>query len=115
MSTEVLYSITKAEPWSDVILRRRLSWLGHLLRLPEETPARIALSEAITPAKRPRGKPRTIWISCIKKDLIKLNIVSKSDTIDNKTFFDHLTELTANRNSWNQKIRSAISEYQRMR
>ena len=40
-----LYSITKSEPWSTIIMRRRLNFTGHLLRLNENTPARLALKE----------------------------------------------------------------------
>ena len=42
----VLYEAAKVEKWSKIIKRRRLSWLGHLLRLDKQTPARLALKEA---------------------------------------------------------------------
>ena len=41
-----LETLTKCEPWSIVTERRRLSWLGHLMRLNPETPARQSLKEA---------------------------------------------------------------------
>ncbi len=34
-----LYQKTKTEPWSKTIKRRRLNWLGHVLRMDENTPA----------------------------------------------------------------------------
>ena len=40
-----LYFITKTEPQSRTVKRRRLNWIGHLMRLPKETPARQALAE----------------------------------------------------------------------
>ena len=46
-TNEKLYHITKAEPWSTTIQRRRLKWTGHLLRLPEETPARQSTFEVL--------------------------------------------------------------------
>ena len=55
----VIYDTTKTTPWSATIKKRRLSWFGHLLRLPEDTPARLALKELCRKTKRPPGKPRT--------------------------------------------------------
>ncbi len=49
-----LYKCTRQEPWSQNIKRRRLRWLGHLMRLPVETPAQQALQESICPTKRLR-------------------------------------------------------------
>ena len=43
ITNEDLYRRTKAEPWSKTICRRRLNWLGHVMRLDEKTPARVAL------------------------------------------------------------------------
>lgn len=49
------------------IKRRRLSWFGHLLRLHNNTPAKLALKEFIRETQRPPGKPKTTWLSQIKK------------------------------------------------
>src|SRR5207244_5476442 len=43
----VLYKKTKEVPWSKKIRIRRLRWCGHLLRLPDKAPAKIALNEII--------------------------------------------------------------------
>ena len=43
VSSEEVYRITKAEPWSQIIRSRRIRWLDHLLRLPDGVPARQAL------------------------------------------------------------------------
>ena len=49
------YANTKATPWSEIITERRMKWLGHLSRLPEETPARQAFEIFQEPTKKPRG------------------------------------------------------------
>ena len=54
ISSQKLYEMTKVEPWSRTIRRRRLNWLGHLMRLPPETPARISLYEALRTTKKKR-------------------------------------------------------------
>ena len=65
ISSEDLYSRTKAEPRSKIIKWRRLNWLGHLVRLPKETPARQALEEALQPAKKKKGRPQTSQMAYI--------------------------------------------------
>ena len=37
-----LYEITKVEQWTKRFKRRRLNLLGHVMRLPPDTPARLA-------------------------------------------------------------------------
>ena len=111
ISTDELYHRTKVEPWSVVILRRRLSWLGHLLRLPLETPARLALNEALKPSRKHRGRPPMTWIKSVMKDLTNLNILSESETPERS--FIKLTVITQDCARWNALIRSAISDWRK--
>ena len=69
ITNEAIYELTKCKKWSATITQRRLSWFGHLMRLPAETPARVAFEEALKPARRRQGRPRTIWTNVIQKDL----------------------------------------------
>ena len=48
VSNEKLYQISKAEPWSSIITKRRFTFLGHILRLHHDTPAKEALKTTIT-------------------------------------------------------------------
>ena len=66
---EELYEITKMIKWSIDIKRRRLSWLGQLLRLPEGTPGKQSLYESLTKVKKPRGKSKLTWLGLINNDL----------------------------------------------
>ncbi len=63
ISNKDMYKHTKQEQWRQKIKRRRLKWLGYLMRLLTETPAQQALQESLCPTKRPPGKPKTTWIS----------------------------------------------------
>ena len=74
ISNEDVYILTEAEPWSSVILRRQLSWFGHLMRLPEDTPARKALKIALKPSKRPRGRPPLTWITMMIKTFERIGL-----------------------------------------
>ncbi len=104
MSNIDLYCKTETIPWSQTIKRRRLNWLGHLLRLPDETPAKQALKEFLRKTKRPPGKPKTTWLSQIKQQLSHLGI----DPCD----LDHVTALTGlanDRDAWRTMVRRAMS------
>ena len=50
-----LYRRYTLKPWSEVIKEYRMEWYGHLLRLNEKTPARLALKEAERKEKKPKG------------------------------------------------------------
>ena len=58
-----------AGEYSITVETRRLRWFGHMSRLPEDTPVRIAYAEAIRPVKKLRGGQRLTWPKKIEKDL----------------------------------------------
>ena len=47
----------------------RLRWLGHVMRLEDDTPAKQALQEFLKLVKKPRGRPTTTWLKKISSDL----------------------------------------------
>ena len=102
-----LYNMTQVEPWSKIIKRRRLNWLGHLMRMPIDTPARISLYEALRPSKKKVGKTPTTWLRVIEKDLkniINLNVYN--DNVDHT--IAELTRVTRDRNEWTKTIRNIM-------
>ena len=70
MNNEDVYNQTKANKWSIVIKKRRMRWLGHVMRLPKQTPARKAIQYANEKYVRPRGRSPTTWL-IMKKQLIE--------------------------------------------
>ena len=59
---------TNMEPISACVRRRRLRWLGHVLRLPNNSLARVTLRW--TPqGKRKRDKPKITWRRSVEADL----------------------------------------------
>ena len=68
MSNEKVHNITKVIPWSKIVENRRLRWFGHLVRLPDCAPAKLALKVAEHQCPMPRGQRRTIWLDVIKNN-----------------------------------------------
>ena len=93
ISNEKLYKLTKEKPWSQVIKQRRLRFTGHVLRLPEETPVRQALSEYQRPLKRPRGAPKFTWQKNIDNDLRSIGMS-----------FDEARIVSKDRKEWRIRI-----------
>ena len=100
-----LYTKTKTEEWSITIQRRRLNWLGHLMRLHPETPARLALAEYLRKVKRPKGRPQRTWMELIKYDLKTIVILDYNKP--NKTI-EQLTQMAHDRNYWRNIVRRVV-------
>ena len=104
-----LYEKTEATEWSVIIRKRRLDWIGHLMRLNKKTPVRLALYESLKPVQRKRGRPCSTWIKIIEKDLslvdIKLNL--------NKTTPDEtiatLEGLAEDRRKWRSLVKDIMA------
>ncbi len=69
ITNKELYNKTGLKPYSTTVKNRRLKWFGHMCRLPEETPVRIAYSEATRKVKKLKGGQKLTWPKTIEKDL----------------------------------------------
>ena len=107
ITNDQLYERTREVKWSKRIEARRLRWLGHLMRLPEDSPARLALIEALKPSRRPQGRPKTTWISNMNKELQSIDPTLKLGT-------PQLEELCKNRAKWNSMIRERQADQRRI-
>ena len=107
ISSANLYAKTKQEAWSNIIKRRRLNWLGHMMRLDANTPVRKALDESLKPAKRNRGKPPTTWLKVVENDLKPLVNLELSKNTPFQTT-QTLTQLTQDRNEWSSRIKDMM-------
>ena len=103
IDNKTLYERTKQKPWSVRIFKRRMSWFGHLLRLPKDTPARRALRKFVAPTKRPQGRPKTTWLSCVLSDLRKFSDIDLGKKSDLECV-DILEHLCSDRKGWNKTI-----------
>ena len=108
ITNEDLYRRTKAEPWSKTICRRRLNWLGHVMRLDEKTPARVALKEYLTPMRRPVGRPALTWLKQIETDLNATNVQLNLSKDNPEQIIITLEKITKDRSNWRRIIRDAM-------
>ena len=100
-----LYTKTKTEEWSITIQRRRLNWLGHLMRLHPEIPARLALAEYLRKVKQPKGRPQRTWMELIKHDMKAIVILDYNKP--NKTI-EQLTQMAYDRKYWRNIVRRVV-------
>ena len=100
-----LYTKIKTEEWSTTIQRRRLNWLGRLMRLHPETPARLALAKYMRKVKRPKGRRHRTWMELIKHDLKAIVILDYNK--QNKTI-EQLTQMAHDRNYWRNIVRRVV-------
>ena len=106
ISNEELYRKTKVTRWSAVIKKRRLTFLGHMMRRGENTPVRIALKEALKPTVGKRGRPKNTWLKTIAKDLrgseFEINISKPEETLQK------LVNITEDRVKWRDTVRTLL-------
>ena len=96
ISNEHLYKKTEQKKWSETLKLRRLRWFGHAVRLPEETPAKMALEESKRKLKKIRGGQRTTWLKTIEKDLSDVGYT-----------LQQASEIASERTEWKKVVRSA--------
>ena len=73
-SNEDLYTLLQYENWSTTIKRKRLNFVGYMLRQKPDTPVRKSLAEAPRAVRKSGGVPRKTWYSLIKKNCKRLKI-----------------------------------------
>ncbi len=95
-----LYKKIGLKPVSKVIRERRMMrWFGHMNRLPEEAPVKIAYKEALRPTKKPRGDQKQTWPKLMEKDLKVVNMT-----------LDFANEYAHDRPKWRTLTHCAMSE-----
>ena len=82
LSNEQLYEKAKLDPWSKTIDKRRLRFFGHIARLDENAPAKLALYEAIRVTKHPRGRQKNTLLGTIDKQLQNLCIKDFNEALE---------------------------------
>ena len=104
-----LYKITEEQPISLEITKRRWKLFGHILRLPEDTPAQISMIHYFTPTnnKRFKGRARITLPKTLDNDIEDTNkynndlsTIFKITQLKNFNDLQKLKEIAKNRKSW---------------
>ena len=95
ISNTELYKKTQATPWSKNIKQRRLRLYGHIMRLPEQTPVRTALTEYDRPLKMSRGARKFTWGKNITNDLSQISLDRETSV-----------EATSDRKGWRALVKA---------
>ena len=69
ITNDHLYQTTKEAKRTKEIKKSRLRWTGHLLRLPNNTPVRLAVVQTMKQSRKPRGRTKRTWIELNNEDL----------------------------------------------
>ena len=99
-----MYEKTNQKPWSETVKRRSLRWLGHVMRMDRETPARKALQECIKPGRRPVGRPKETWLSYVRR--ILQTSVLEIDFLSDETMMRDLEIVCQDRVQWRRLVRN---------
>ena len=74
IKNEHLYKITNENIWTNIIKQRRFRWIGHLLRLSENAPAKLALKELNNFNSTNKRCNKTTWKKIINNDLREIKL-----------------------------------------
>ena len=110
ITNKKLYKITKIEPLSITIKRKRLKWTGHLARLDPLTPARRSLKEALEPIKRKQGRPPHTWIKQFVSDIKETKIIETNSEDTAISIFERLEQTAHDRKLFREKINRCIPQ-----
>ena len=58
----------------DIVVEQRFRMAGHIIRLPEERPAKTAMTWTPSEGRRGRGRPKETWRRTFSKDLARVDI-----------------------------------------
>lgn len=83
-----------------------MKFVGHILRLDEDTPVRRAPSECYTNNKFKQGRPKTTWIRSVYNDF-RSELGSNKLDID---FLNSLANLAKDRKQFNNVVKSLMEQ-----
>ena len=72
-SWQILLSVIKTKS-SEIVQTRRLRLAGHVLRLPDVRPARVAMTWIPESGRGTSGRPQMTWRTSFKEDLHRMNL-----------------------------------------
>ena len=68
IKNETIRGIARVTPIKSVLIQKRLSWYGHVMRREETHITRSTMSMTVT-GTRPRGRPKMRWLERLKSGM----------------------------------------------
>ncbi|KAI8494517.1 hypothetical protein Bbelb_277430 [Branchiostoma belcheri] len=99
ISNAELYNRTGCSKLTTEITGRRLKWLGHVLRMPDNRIPKVALNWR-PEGKRKRGRPKTTWRRTVSDDLAAMGLSWKS-----------VNNMAQDRPRWRKKLEGVASTH----
>lgn len=96
----------KIETMATIIRKRRLMYLGHVLRMPDYRLPKIMLHAEVETGRRLQGRQELSYRACIKDDLEQFGI-----QVTARDQFRFLYSLVNNRNVWKYKVLNGAAEF----
>ena len=97
ISHNTLYENCGSIPLSRAIMKERLRWLRHVLRMKDEKLPKIVLFGQLSKTRGKAGRPRLGWKDVTKKDLKEMG-----------TSWEGIKRDALNRLGWRRSVRSCI-------
>ena len=98
-----------AQPFiTDVLRRRRMKWAGHVLRMDEGRPTKIAYNYK-PEGKRRTGRPKQRWTDGFEQDLQQAGLSIHGQTVGRRRMT--LSEMAQDRGIWRDVIRKSMTGY----
>ena len=110
ISNKALYKRCQCEPLSIKMIEARWRLFGHVLRMPKNVPAQMAIDQYFQPSNDIpswRGRPRTTLPVVLNADL-----QSTGYHLRNKADLEHLRQLAMNRPEWSQLTKKIVEAAQ---
>jgi hypothetical protein len=92
-----LYEKCGSMPLSRAIMKDRLRWLGHVVRMKDDRMPKIVFFDQPSRAKRKAGRPRLGWEDVIKEDLKEIG-----------TSWESVKREALNRLGWRRSVRICV-------
>jgi len=88
---------------SDTVAEHRFCTAGHVLRLPSQRPAQVAMTWTPVNGRRRKGRPRTTWRRTFQADLTLVGIrwEEANDTAPERSFWRQAAARCALWHRWN--------------
>ena len=103
VTNEKLMKMAEMRDLQDIVIERRRRFAGHILRLPEERPAKVAMTWTPRMGRRKKGRPKKTWRQTFREDLDEMGMAwnSAAETANDRVKWRKLVARCSSRSGRN--------------